>query len=229
MATCGFRDRSPSLVSWTPQKKSLLSLRSSIVSSNALCVRLSSPAALGVFLELQFAFDYASAAVSVAVAMGIGERVVKEREGSPQNSCAAPSQPHFFSSFFPCKMTASPLTLSLHFVGLILRLSHCTALQMGLMGKGPPRLDEGGYCNSKPLSSPSRLSPRFLHAKSVCQQSESLLPFPSSSPPPIPQSNTSSSSFDPDPSVAPSARQSVEEGKGESDRTVAAVTAAARG
>ena len=115
-------------------KKSLLSLRSSIVSSNALCVRLSSPAALGVFLELQFAFDYASAAVSVAVAMGIGERVVKEREGSPQNSCAAPSQPHFFFSFFPCKMTASPLTLSLHFAGLILRLSHCTA--DGVNGKG---------------------------------------------------------------------------------------------
>ena len=122
------------IVGFLDSAKSLGSLRSSIVSSNALCVRLSSPAALGVFLELQFAFDYASAAVSVAVAMGIGERVVKEREGSPQNSCAAPSQPHFFSSFFPCKMTASPLTLSLHFAGLILRLSHCTA--DGVNGKG---------------------------------------------------------------------------------------------
>ena len=226
-AACGIlsTDLSRSLVSsfFGLRPPSLSSPRSSIVSSNALSLPLrlslplSSPAALCVFVELQFAFDYASAA---AVAMGIAERVVKEEGGSPQNSCAIARSGISFLPLF----LGDPATYSFHFVALLLRLPpyelHRTALQMELMAKGR----EGGYCNSKPLSSPSLVS--YTQSQSASLPAGVSLFSPS--PPPIPQSNTSSSSsFDPDPSVAvgPTDRE-WRGGREESDRSA---TAAAHG
>ena len=84
----------PSLPSWLPAPPS-------IVPSNAL----SSPAALCVFVEPQFAFDYASAAAA-AVAMGIGQSESRERGGKGRESVrkiVLAMQPHFFLLTSPCK------------------------------------------------------------------------------------------------------------------------------